>query len=37
VSISATLALVPLTVVADRVAGSGDLLHAVAEKPRAAD
>jgi SAM-dependent methyltransferase len=36
-SIAATLALVPVTVAADKVAGGGDLLHAVAEKPRAAD
>jgi SAM-dependent methyltransferase len=36
-SIGATLALVPVTLVADRVAGAGDLLHAVAEKPGGAD
>ncbi len=37
VSIGATLALVPVTVAADRLAGGGDLLHAVAEKPLAAN
>ena len=33
-SIAATLGLVPLTVVAGKVAGDGDLLQAVAERPR---
>jgi SAM-dependent methyltransferase len=37
VSIAAALALVPVTVTADKVAGAGDLLHAVAEKPQDAD
>jgi SAM-dependent methyltransferase len=37
VSIAAALALVPVTVAADKVAGAGDLLHAVAEKPQHAD
>jgi SAM-dependent methyltransferase len=35
--IAAALALVPVTVAADKVAGAGDLLHAVAEKPQDAD
>jgi SAM-dependent methyltransferase len=37
VSIAAALALVPVTVAADKVAGAGDLLHAVAKKPQDAD
>jgi SAM-dependent methyltransferase len=37
VSIAATLGLVPVTVAANKAAGEGDLLHAVAEKPRDAD
>ena len=37
VSIATTLALVPVTVVVNRVAGGGDLLHAIAEKPQHAD
>jgi 2-polyprenyl-3-methyl-5-hydroxy-6-metoxy-1,4-benzoquinol methylase len=36
-SIGAMLALVPVTVAANAVAGAGDLLHAVAEKSRDAD
>jgi SAM-dependent methyltransferase len=36
-AIAATLALVPVTVAANAVAGAGDLLHAVAEKSRDAD
>jgi SAM-dependent methyltransferase len=36
-AIAGTLALVPVTVAANAVAGAGDLLHAVAEKSRDAD
>ena len=36
-SIAAALVLVPVTVAADKVAGAGDLLHAVAEKPQGAN
>jgi SAM-dependent methyltransferase len=36
-AIAATLALVPVTVAANAVAGAGDLLHAVAENSRDAD
>jgi SAM-dependent methyltransferase len=37
VSVAATLALVPVTVAADKVAGDGDLLHAIGERLQAAD